>query len=472
MLDRSFARRLGCSLAVALLAGCTQGTPAPATHRSGTRLRARVQILDDGARRLVGWHDRELGIDCSFGRDAAGVLRCLPVAARVPAFADPACTVPAHLPVSCEAEGTRWVRGIRTRDEACWPAPWTFDVWELDPARATTGYSMSESCAPAIPDVDAIPILPASPSIFVEATIVERPVTPRLTATYFVTADGAEARRPDLFRDVELDRTCRFVHAGAALYCVPPSGSTTSGDYHGVPDCSDRVAYVSATRGCEEPLIVEHTIEETCGGRIELRELGPRITGPLYAETPEGTCVDATWDPELGAFHELGPLTAEGRLVRGIEETRGTGGARFRTITVDGVPVHDVAHALVDAHGATCFPLDFEDGRTRCVSHLPGAVPVMFADPECRELLVTSGATHCGAPPAPLHFARLGAASPVPGCASRFASVHRLEPAAPGPRYQSIGGVCTEIPDDDAIERRMGEEIDLGVFPEIREEIE
>src|SRR5678815_848015 len=82
---------------LASLAGCA-ATPAPADVASGSRLRAVWQVAD-GTRRLVGWHDTQLDLDCDFafyqhGRDH----RCLPDVAQVFSyFADAACTEPVAL---------------------------------------------------------------------------------------------------------------------------------------------------------------------------------------------------------------------------------------------------------------------------------------------------------------------------------------------------------------------------------------
>lgn len=71
------------------------GTPALV---EGSRLASRWEAGDDGAARAVGWHDRDLQVDCAFARAADGITRCLPVDvsdafnAFEIAFTDPTCT--------------------------------------------------------------------------------------------------------------------------------------------------------------------------------------------------------------------------------------------------------------------------------------------------------------------------------------------------------------------------------------------
>jgi hypothetical protein len=52
--------------------------PTP-KQQSGSRIRAKILITDDGARAFQGWHDSQRHEDCEFQRDAEGTMRCLPL---------------------------------------------------------------------------------------------------------------------------------------------------------------------------------------------------------------------------------------------------------------------------------------------------------------------------------------------------------------------------------------------------------
>lgn len=71
---------------------------AAAQMTSGSRLRARYLVSDDGARSFVGWYDSARSENCSFMPAPDGVTRCLPfVPAQVSkllsgAFGDSTCT--------------------------------------------------------------------------------------------------------------------------------------------------------------------------------------------------------------------------------------------------------------------------------------------------------------------------------------------------------------------------------------------
>lgn len=84
-----------CSSAVlAALLGCagtpptaqdagTGGSGATAFDVSGTRLRVRYILGDDGSRTASGFHDSKLGFDCGFVQTADAGLRCAPLGSPV-----------------------------------------------------------------------------------------------------------------------------------------------------------------------------------------------------------------------------------------------------------------------------------------------------------------------------------------------------------------------------------------------------
>jgi hypothetical protein len=76
---------------------------APAT--SGTRLRARYYIGEDGSKQFIGWHDKTRDEDCSFWKGTDGVLRCTPFYATSPPiyFGNADCT---QQPLTVAAKAT------------------------------------------------------------------------------------------------------------------------------------------------------------------------------------------------------------------------------------------------------------------------------------------------------------------------------------------------------------------------------
>lgn len=76
---------------------------------SGSRLKARWLVADDGARHFQGWHDSERDADCAFQTAEDGKLRCLPLSAAMNTswYGDASCTKPiAYTSKGCEAPAT------------------------------------------------------------------------------------------------------------------------------------------------------------------------------------------------------------------------------------------------------------------------------------------------------------------------------------------------------------------------------
>jgi hypothetical protein len=66
-----------------------------AKAQSGSRLKARWNVGDDGAKQFVDWQDTELDAECYFATMWDGTLRCLPLAeaAQLMQYSDSGCSV-------------------------------------------------------------------------------------------------------------------------------------------------------------------------------------------------------------------------------------------------------------------------------------------------------------------------------------------------------------------------------------------
>lgn len=70
---------------------------------SGTRLKARWYVAEDGARQFVNWFDSELQRECTFAQAVDGVFRCLPAVPLLSTvyFTNASCTARIVLDYSC-----------------------------------------------------------------------------------------------------------------------------------------------------------------------------------------------------------------------------------------------------------------------------------------------------------------------------------------------------------------------------------
>lgn len=80
---------------------------------SGTRLKARWYVAEDGARQWAfNWFDRERNEECSFQRAADGVLRCIPAGVVLTTYySDPDCTqrvVASYASLDCQGNPPRY----------------------------------------------------------------------------------------------------------------------------------------------------------------------------------------------------------------------------------------------------------------------------------------------------------------------------------------------------------------------------
>jgi hypothetical protein len=89
-------------------------------QRSGSRLRVRAVLTDEGHQAAVGWYDQEREENCEFQRDAEGALRCLPTDATDDVyFADAACTTRVAMvseqkaDYAVQREGNQCAMGVR-----------------------------------------------------------------------------------------------------------------------------------------------------------------------------------------------------------------------------------------------------------------------------------------------------------------------------------------------------------------------
>lgn len=73
-----------------------QGEPGADAAVSGSRIKARWVVSDDGARHFLQWYDSLLGFPCVFARSSDGIVRCVPNRMGMLAgwYADAACTQP------------------------------------------------------------------------------------------------------------------------------------------------------------------------------------------------------------------------------------------------------------------------------------------------------------------------------------------------------------------------------------------
>lgn len=446
-------------------AGCAS-TPAPPDVASGSRLRAVWQVAD-GTRRLVGWHDTQLDLDCEFGLYQHGrAHRCLPDVAQVFSYyADPACTEPVALSF--------------TTDPPHYAVSVPIDTCTTD----TTIYALGDEVVQVYgddPTGACVPQTAGVPAYRLGATV---PVTTFVGATeqpdgdqlWLVADDGARApwagwdgtravaptRMPDGFV-----RWAPWIVAYAELIGTYADAACTEPTADWITD----IGY------CPIDAVLAFT-ETPCGGiAATFSATGDRVSSPHRLDGD--TCVPTTNPADIASI-SIGPAFADtswpavDEVV--IDDGGGTIGVHYAVL--DGTPIRQTGTNIqFGGHGPPandyfvdnrtrepCFAGQATDGRTRCLPYPYGGG--YYLDAACTEpaVLVAPAAIGCGGRGGdgiPAHYAQF-----TDDVVHVWAVGAKVAPAV---LHGIAGDACVELPLVDGYDvYATGDELAPDRFPEI-----
>jgi hypothetical protein len=387
-------RKAVFAIVAVLVAGCSGSGSA---IESGSRLRARWEVAA-GARRLVGWHDQTLGLDCEFERYVAGRQhRCLPhVALMAPFYADAACTEQlavndAALPG--EHDTTPHYVMVRP-DNACVANPTFFEIGA--PADSSSVFTNSSgTCMPMLgpPELYRVGAAVAE-TTFVGA--VEQPMEGQLLLHAEDGAgvpwggwDGTRAVLPTSAGDtsvswapwiVAYQRNDRFADAA----CSVPLAAKGAADARCPMDAV--LSFIPSPMG------------HITG--VAFSALGAPVTSTYGRDSNSGACM-ATSDSGEIAF-QIGASIPNEQLRTAGDTLEGTGSVQVHHATLDGHAIWNTAKNsqwggngpprpdyFVDAAtGLQCDPLPGADGALRCIPQPMVAGEIYFADAACSQPVV------------------------------------------------------------------------------------
>ncbi len=410
-------------LTLVLVLGCTgtvdvEHDPAapsdPAVEhgpRAGTRIRPIVETAA-GTKRIVGWHDALLDVDCGF-QDASGTTRCYPAAADGdlddPKFTDAACAAPA-VRVATEYRVPKYALPPLRDADGCFEAEWH----ELGaPVALVYHRPYGDKCQPFVPKPDE-PYsyyglgAPVPVSTFV-AAVREHDATGQL---WFLAEDGTRAPyggwdgrpvAPSPIVGGEL-RWAPWIVAFAATAGVQGEGEFADAA------CTKQVAYDLNPKCFQFDAEALHPTATTgCGVKIWGHEFalpGPLLTTVYRGEN--GQCSQAT--PELlgsGSWFAPGAdLTASLKPVG--ERLDGTGSIRVHHMTMGETSIlwattYEYDWSCTDctgwprpdpfvdaASGVDCEAATGADGKQRCLPSRVAWLEGWFADGACTQPLVAT----------------------------------------------------------------------------------
>lgn len=398
---------------------------------SGTRLKAIWWKTEDGARSFAGWHDDELGQDCTFIHATDGVDRCVPPAPYIQGygppslFEDAACTIPlvfaprATVSNACALTdpmpGGLYATLVYSAPTGGGSCGFAFEVHSLSPTSGLSHVYSGAGCA----QQDADPTLSyyeygaaIPPSTFVGSKTAIEPASTRLTFLTRTNDDGGRERLS--LYDQSLGVTCGATQAADdTIRCLPD----TTGEVGIFADanCTTPLEHCDHSTSCDQDL---------CGNPVPFAAAVDQVGGcdqrfhiyPVTGTVPEGTPVyertGSACDPsdvlrdQLGGYvgAEIDPskfvalessfLNVETRLRRYVWDPNGQG-----PIGVTTRP-YAAGHGYVDigwrdgARVEDCAITPTVDDQLRCVP--AAALAQAFSDDTCADAPLVRLGTNAG----------------------------------------------------------------------------
>jgi hypothetical protein len=417
---------------------------SPRDFTSGTRLRANVDTIGGGVDVLASFHDRTLGLDCTFDTAGPGpTFTCLPPAALhrtgVGPYFDTTCTEPVGIaPPDGAADFV-----VVAPASACATAP---AVFRAQPPSTSRPYSKDESGV-CIRASNAIPIQRLGDAMPLEGFVAAHERIDgagRIAQRVLVADDGAtlvaggwdRTRNESVGPAKSADGTLRWVPDRLAFV---GAGNDRFGD----DACSVELAS-KIGRDALCPLTAAFEFHDACGNGT-FRALGA-ARADARRRDDSGACV-AAGDTVLA--YDLGPPIGADAFAPAIETDVGGPKAARRGAGEVGVAPVFFTDVVDVKTGDRCIAGTAADGARRC---LPAHDVVVnaFADDACTAPAfaiadngcptevprfvkdATSGRAFAVDRPVPTAFAeQSGVCAPfVPPVTSTFYAVRELDPAA------------------------------------------
>lgn len=369
--------------------------PGEGPYGGGTRLAPVVERTEDGVELLSHWYDRELGIECTFARDALGDVRCLPLPVEGidVGFADEGCTQPAMGMLGCDVMPT-FVRAAVLGAAACGEGR-RHEIYQrgeaLGAGRLSVPSASSGVCAPgevlptryAMTPVDHAQFVMAAESFEAQGSLRVRAL---------VAEDGAWVR--DRLVNPDSDTVCPLrireldADEGTVVHLCEVPRATLHG--YGDAACTQQIARLEDDGTCRPSML------PVAGHSGEWWALGPAWEGARYDLEDEDMCMES--EPEPFGTHtyvELAEPIAPIEPVRVAHAPASGDPGRLQRLGVeaggDVVVLPDVFESDLGMRwydallGERCAPLATAGGQLRCFPWRvvePSALDA-WGDPEC-----------------------------------------------------------------------------------------
>ena len=367
------------------VAPCPTGALGPDLARSGTRLCARFEVAPGGARKLLGFHDRELDLDCTLDRSSPTTARCLPEMPELDTYLDRECTQPVYAARAGATCGTYRFAALAS-NTSC-------PHGQLDQIVAigaevfpTTAYRRLTDGTCIVADAPAthryFSTTPLATDPFAIARRVDDAAAPgRLHASRWQGDDGSSS--PWFLRDEQLDTDCTPSVRDGARRCTPVSmGPNTFAD----ATCTRPLGGIYDECAALAPGVLENPafIADQFTGRLYRR--GPAVTPATLYLGGGDTCSSIPAAPGVryfGAGEEV-PVASLAAYEHGPRPT----GARIQPYAYSqgGVPLADDGQFFDSVLGARCHTGLAVDDSLRCLPEGDLALTRLYGDAQCQTL--------------------------------------------------------------------------------------
>lgn len=121
-------------------------------NTSGSRLKARRYVGEDGASQFIGWFDSQRAEICNFVDFLDGVLRCVPVwnGGSTDVFSDPGCTAPVKLAqIVHDCAKPKYTLATTVANPSC-GSPQRYEIHEVGTPTTTAFIKAGTSCVSAV----------------------------------------------------------------------------------------------------------------------------------------------------------------------------------------------------------------------------------------------------------------------------------------------------------------------------------
>ncbi len=433
-----------------LVAGCEIGGGGSEHEpfKSGSRLRAVLNVGAEDARSFLGWHDSQLDEDCRVLLAEDGKTRCIPGWSMQLRYSDASCQdLVAVLPHACwkpskYALGMSEAAATACYDQSGYSA---YKVGASKGAAAKTYVPTGDgSCAES--DVfEQFEVTPEPVTSFVEMTLTDEAHGDSVAPRVLIGADGSRQATGSAW-DPARDEECfpASMTAPSETRCLPTRTAWANGDYFSDASCTASLGTTQDSPPCPAPeLVLMHSTDEATYPDIEaVYEVGAEIPVADVHATSGKQCISVTPVGDM-KFWAAGKEVDRSTFGALTVESYGAHRLQARVLVSDGLPLRTTDEFYDTERGTACWPLQFTDGVTRCVDApvaMDGTTFSTFADPACAMPLVHLSPNDLYPTPATL-VATMDLAS----CDTVFTGVYVIGGEHKDKLYAEQSGGCAEL---------------------------